>query len=298
MAFVEFLIYGTVLGFILSLLSMGYSLVYGVGGITNLAHGAFYMLTGYVVFWLSNPDYDINLPYNISIIIGLLFITFFGAFIYYALIKPAEHNEILIMIITFALAVFLEQFVSTIEGLQENMMRAIYLDPWLSGSVEILGITFSYQNIVVVTGAFLVIVLTFLFISKTKTGKSIRAVSQDREAAELMGINVDRTLVVTLMISALLAGVAAVLYVPEVDILPISGWDFLLMSMSVVILGGLGSVTGSILGAFIISFARFFTFYYIDTPLGVAFYGVVHLIVIIIVLLIRPQGLFGKKQRT
>jgi branched-chain amino acid transport system permease protein len=298
MAFIEFLVFGTVLGFILALLSMGYSLVYGVGGITNLAHGAFYMLTGYIIFWMADPLYGAGIPYTIAIILGLVIITMLGVIIYYALIKPANHNEILIMIITFALAFFLEQFVTFIESLRPDMIRAIHLEPLIKGGVEIFGIIFSYQNLVVVIGAFFVIVFTLLFINKSKLGKSIRAVSQDREAAELMGINVDKTLVVTLMISALLAGIAAVLYVPEVDIYPFSGWDFLLMSMSVVILGGLGSITGSVLGAFIISFSRLFTFYYIDAVFGVAFYGVIHLIVIIFVLLIRPQGLFGKKERS
>jgi branched-chain amino acid transport system permease protein len=131
-----------------------------------------------------------------------------------------------------------------------------------------------------------------IFISKAKIGKSIRAVAQDREAAMLMGINADRILMLTVALSAFLVGVAAVLYVPASTLIPYMGWSTLLISFSVVILGGMGSVPGSILGAFVIAYARNFCTFFIDP----AFAELVPLIIILAVLTIRPRGLLGKKE--
>jgi branched-chain amino acid transport system permease protein len=142
-------------------------------------------------------------------------------------------------------------------------------------------------------------IILIVFIKKSKLGKSIRAVSQDKEAAELMGINVSRILMFTVAVSALLAGLAAILYAPEVGLnAQIMVWDYLLLSMSVVVLGGLGSIPGSLLGAFIISYTKFITLYYIDLPLNTSFSSLIHLALIIIVLIIRPRGILGKKERT
>ena len=140
--------------------------------------------------------------------------------------------------------------------------------------------------------------ILILIIKYSKLGKSIRAVSQDKDAAQLMGINIHRVLMVTVAFSALLAGFAATLYVPETNIVPYFGWDYLLLAMSVVILGGMGSLPGSVIGAFIISFARNFTILYIDLPYQTGFAGIIHLGIIILTLLIRPRGILGKKERT
>jgi len=101
-----------------------------------------------------------------------------------------------------------------------------------------------------------------------------------------------------LRFSALLAGFAATLYVPETTLYPQYGWDYLLLSMSVVILGGMGSLTGSVIGAYVISFARFYVLIFIDNPFQIAYSGLVHLAVIFIMLIIRPRGILGKKERT
>jgi len=146
--------------------------------------------------------------------------------------------------------------------------------------------------------AVIILSCLILFIKKSRIGKSIRAVSQDEEAAKLMGINVNMILMFVLTLSAVLAGFAAILYVSVNPIYPWDVWEYLLLSMSVVVLGGLGSLPGSVIGAFIISFSRFITFYLIDIPLNVAYSGIIHLAVIVIVLIFRPRGILGKKDRT
>ncbi len=359
MSFVLFLISGATFGSILALLSSGYSLVYGVGGVINLAHGAFYLLTVYMIFWfvegvilayplaifvillinvlaalgiyyaIIKPFQDnrllylisivfgviiyfgigiistfsllnnaINFIYPLAIIVSLAFITIIGAISYYALIKPThEHSEIAVMIVTFALAFFIEQGVLMYEGAKVGELQAITLDPLIPGTFRFFGALIAYQELLILIVTFSLLTLLILFIKKSKLGKSIRAVAQDKDAAQLMGINVNRILMVTVAFSALLAGCAALLYSPQTVIVPYSGWEYLLLSMSVVILGGMGSLPGSVIGAYIISYARSFTFLYIDLRLGYQFTGIIHLGIILLVLIMRPRGLLGKKER-
>jgi branched-chain amino acid transport system permease protein len=281
------LIYGAVQGAIYALLAIGFSLVYGVGGILNLAHGAFYLIAAYLVLWfipfLGVPG---------SMLFSLLLVTLIGALSYLGLIKPLQKSHVGVVIITFGLAFFMEQFVRVAELARRGLVVYQTIPGLAGGSVTLLGVTFPAQFIVAFLGSLLLVSFVTIFISKAKIGKSIRAVAQDREAAMLMGINADRILMLTVALSAFLVGVAAVLYVPASTLIPYMGWSTLLISFSVVILGGMGSVPGSILGAFVIAYARNFCTFFIDP----AFAELVPLIIILAVLTIRPRGLLGKKE--
>jgi len=294
--FVNTLVYGAALGSVLALLAVGYSLVYGVGGIINLAHGAFYILSGFIVFWF----YDAGIvPYSVAIILALLIVPTIAAISYIFLIKPTQEHEVGVLIITFSLAFLIERSIVLYEGAQSiGEIQDRSFPPIVSGQIEFLGTGINSQYILIMIIAALVISALIIFIKKSKVGKSIRAVSQDKEAAQLMGINVNFIIMLTIVLSAFLAGIASVLYVPMIPILPTDSWDYLLMSMSVVILGGLGSLQGSVIGAFIISYTRFITFYYIDIQYQLAYSGVIHLAVIVVMLIVRPRGILGKKQRT
>jgi len=295
MTIAQLLIYGAVFGSVLALLASGYSLVYGVGGVINLSHGAFYLLTAYMIFWFIDGSI---LSYPIAIIVSLIIITIFGGIVYLAFIKPLEkYGEISILIVTFALAFVIERVILVYEGAKVGQLEPITLDKFIPGGLEILGVFVYYQDLIIVSAAIIVLSFLILFIKKSKLGKSIRAVSQDKDAAKLMGVNVDRILMITVAFSAFLAGLSAVLYVPKTNVMPYFGWDYLLLAMSVVILGGMGSLTGSLIGAYLISFTRYFVLLYIDFPYGTAFAGITHLLIIIVMLIIRPRGLLGKKER-
>jgi branched-chain amino acid transport system permease protein len=278
------LILGTVQGAVLALLGLGFSLVYGVGGILNLGHGAFYLITSYIFFITYRL---LALDLLISIIFSLTISVIVGGIVYLALIKPLQDSHIGVVIVTFSFAVFMQEFVKVLAGI-----RPQYISPFISGSVEFLGITFPIQFVFVIFGSLILVLIVGLFISKTKIGKSIRAVSQDREAALLMGINADRILMITLMLSALLAGMAAVLYAPTYAITVDMGWSFLLSAFAVSVFGGMGSISGCILGGFIMGYAKTFCSVYISPALATLF----PLIIIVIMLLFRPQGLLGKKE--
>ncbi|WXG46541.1 MAG: branched-chain amino acid ABC transporter permease [Candidatus Atabeyarchaeum deiterrae] len=284
----EVLIFGAIQGAVFALLALGFSLVYGVGGVLNLAHGAFYLIAAYALLWFV-PAVGLQSAMILALVVALLV----GAISYLLLIKPLQKTHIGVVIATFALAVFMEQFVKVIESARTGgVVTPTTVGMLVNGSVEFLGVKFLAQDVVAFVGSMLLVSLVTVFMWKAKVGKSIRAVAEDRETATLMGINADRILLLTVMLSSLLAGAAAVLYVPASALYPPMGWSILLVAFSVVVLGGMGSIPGSIIGAFVIAYARNFCTFFIDPALA----ELVPLIVIFLVLVFRPQGLLGKKE--
>jgi branched-chain amino acid transport system permease protein len=235
------------------------------------------------------------------VFIALLIITIIGGLSYILLIKPLQDSQVGVVLVTFGLAFLIEQVVMVISGTEAWTMTELQL---VQGTTVFLGYTMINQYILLIIISVITVSLFALFISKSKLGKSIRAVSQDREAASLMGINANRVLLYTVMISALLAGIAAFLYLPGAAISgPSMGWTFLTNSFSVVILGGMGSLVGSVVGAFIIGYSISFTQVFVSIQLsptisiqGPSWAHLIPIIIIVVVLLIRPRGLFGKQE--
>jgi branched-chain amino acid transport system permease protein len=269
-------------GALLALLALGFSLVYGVGGILNLAHGAFYVITAYMIYW--------TIPFVgfwMAAVIGLATVVGIGAFTYLGLMKPLQESHIGIVLVTFALAFFFEQFVKFVGDPKTH-----FIVPFVPGTATFLGVSFPAQFIALIAGSLILVTSVTIFINKSTIGKSIRAVSQDFEAAKLVGINTDMVLMTSVMISALLVGFAAVLYAPGNFIAPRIGWRYLLLAFSVTIFGGMGSIPGSIVGAFVMGYATSLTDFLISPTFSV----IIPIVVILVMLLVRPQGLLGKKE--
>lgn len=285
----DIIFFGILNGAVNSLIALGYSLVYGVGRIMNLAHGAYFMITGYLLLWGMRIFPESLL---LTVIFALIIVTIIGGLTYILLIKPLQDTHVGVVLVTFALAFAIEQMVFIISGTDSVSISRYMI---FTGTTEFLGYERLNQFIFYIIMSLIIVSLFALFISKSKLGKSIRAVSQDREAATLMGINANRILFYTVMISAFLAAIAAVLYLPGAALNgPAMGWEYLTSSFAVVILGGMGSLVGSIVGAYIIGFITSFTNVFV--PFGASWAHLLPIIVIIIALLIRPQGLFGKKE--
>lgn len=279
---------GAVNGAMYALVAIGFSLVYGVGGVLNLSHGGFFLITGYLIYW-TLPLF--NYVAWFSVLISLVIITIIGGLTYLLLIKPLQDSELSVVLVTFALAFFFEHFIRVVWGSKYEYIRELIIFP---GSTDFFGVSLINQLIFLILAALAIVVIFMVSINKLKIGKSIRAVSQDREAAMLMGINANRTSMYTLMISAFLAGLAAILYLPASSLSPVGGWGILTNAFAVVILGGMGSLSGSIVGAFILGYANSFTSVFI--PNGPSWSHLVPIIIIVLMLIIRPQGLFGKKE--
>lgn len=282
----EFIIFGAVQSAIYALLAMGYSLVYGVGKILNLAHGAYYVLATYIFYWFLSIFVG-DAGFILGMILTLVFISIIGMLSYLLLIKPLQDHEISVLIGTFALAFFVEQLVSLLFDPRTKSISTIW-----DINIDVFGVNILLHRIILIFTALIVVGLIALFINKSKLGKSIRAVSQDREAASLMGINVNIILMYTVTISAFLAGLAAVFFSPIDRVAPYVGWVVLTDSIAIVILGGMDSLLGSLVGAIILGYVRMFTNFFIDPVIST----IMPVIVIIIILIIRPRGLFGKKE--
>jgi len=282
----EIIIYGAVQGAVYALLALGYSLVYGVGGILNLAHGAYYLLATYAFYltWLVFEGSPFG--FYFGMLMALIVATLVGMLSYLLIIKPLKEHEISMLIGTFTLGFFIEQLVIVAYN-----PKTYSIPTQFQASVTILGIAIQLHWLIIIIFSLITVILVTVFINRSKLGKSIRAVSQDREAAMLMGINADRVLMYTIMISAFLAGVASILYTPVYLVAPYIGWPILTNAIAVVILGGMGSLPGSVIGAFIIGYARIMTDYLINP----VFSSLIPVVVIIIILIFRPRGLFGKK---
>ena len=286
----EIIIYGAVQGSVYALLALGYSLVYGVGGILNLAHGAYYLIGTYTFYWvwlLLTPLIGGTFSFFIGMLIALVIVALVGMGSYLLLINPLKEHEITVLMGTFAIGFFCEQLVIAMDDPNVHSIPTIF-----SNYVNILGKNIQVHWIIIIIASLVIVGIVTILINKSKLGKSIRAVSQDREAALLMGINADRILMYTVTISAVLAGVAAVLYVPVDVVAPYKGWPILTGAIAVVILGGMGSLIGSVVGAYIIGYVRIATNFLIDP----VYSSLVPIIVIIVILVIRPRGLFGKKE--
>ena len=279
----EILIGGLILGGEYALLALGFSLISGVARIMNFALGAFYMLTAYMIYSA------LSLGYGTAIIISLITIIVISLVVYKVLVGPLREKEAEAALVTLALAMLIQELVKLIWGPD---YKSIPND--IEGTVVLLGVRVSDQRVLALLVTIFLFVALSLFIKRTKTGKAIRAVSQNIDVARLVGINVSRILMISMGISALLAGLAAVFFVPLAGAFSPTDWAILFQAFPAIVLGGLGSLKGSVVGSFIIA--------YIETIVAFTLGGgylmqTVTFVIMLSVLLIKPSGLFGKPSK-
>jgi branched-chain amino acid transport system permease protein len=278
----EIFISGLILGGLYCLMSIGFSLINGVARVMNLAHGVLYMLTAYMIYSMVTSGVGLG-P---AIIISLIVIVIVSLAIYQLLIGPLREKGNQAAIVTLALALVFQEIVKLIFGPEIKSTPNI-----ANGYLFILGVRETYQKVLSLAVALTLVLILWIFIKYTKQGKAIRAVAQNMEVARLVGVNIKRTFMLSMGISALLAGFAAVLFAPTNYVSP-SSWTILFTTFPVIVLGGLGSIKGSFVAAFIIAF--------IEKIIEFNIVGAGYLVptvtfgIMLIVLLIKPTGLFGK----
>ena len=280
----DLVIIGTLVkGGIYSLLAVGFSLIFGVARLINLAHTGFYMLAAYGVWYFCT---QLGLGIAESIIISVVAVTLLGILSYRFLIDRIREHHAAVLLITLGIAMVFEQLMYMIfTGDYQT------IPDYVSGYIEILGVRVTNQYMLLLGIVAAVIIVVMLFLTKTKLGTAIRATANDAEIASLMGISVPRTLMVTMGIATFLGAVAGVTMAPSVIINPALWSSPLVMMMVIVVLGGLGSIRGSIIGAFIIGFVE--TLVTVTLPAGGYLKTTFVLMVMVIVLIVRPGGLFG-----
>jgi branched-chain amino acid transport system permease protein len=279
----DILITGLINGGVYALLAIGFSLIFGVARIVNIAHTAFYMLAAYCFYTLLVKT---GLGFVLSGLISVGGVTLFSVVCYRLVIEPVREHEAAVLIATIALAlIFQEVMLFTFGG------HFLGIPSTLEGTVSFLGVSIPYQRLLILVVAAGMLVLVWFILYRTRLGLAIRATANDLEVANLMGMNVHRVAMATVAISVALAAVAGVVVAPVFVVDPFMWLAPLVTMLAIVVLGGLGSLKGSLIGALIIGYVEAITVFAV--PAGAYLKGAVALLIMVVVLLARPEGLFG-----
>jgi branched-chain amino acid transport system permease protein len=281
--FEDILITGLINGGVYALLAIGFSLVFGVARIVNIAHTAFYMLAAYGFYALLVKA---GLGFALAGVLAVLGVVLLSVLAYKLVIEPVREHESAVLIATIALALIF----------QETMLFAfggnfLGIPSTLEGTVTVIGVKIAYQRLLILAVAALMLVATWALLYRTRLGLAIRATANDLEVANLMGMNVHRVAMATVAISVALAAIAGVVVAPVFVVDPFMWLSPLVTMLAIVVLGGLGSMKGSLIGALIIGYVEAITVFAL--PQGSFLKGAVALSIMVIVLLVRPEGLFG-----
>jgi branched-chain amino acid transport system permease protein len=270
-------------GSIYALLAIGFSLVFGVARIVNIAHTAFYMVAAYCIFL---STHKLGMPPVAAMFAAIAVTVVLGILSYKLFIEPIREHEAAVLIATIALAMILQEIMLL---LFSGDFRSV--PPLIGGYSVIGGVKVAYQQLLTIAIALLTLAGVWVFIKKTRLGLAIRSTAQDREVANLMGMNEARIAMTTMGVSVGLAAFTGAVVVPLTVLNPHMWMHPLIMMMAVVVLGGMGSLKGSFAGAYILGLAEALVVFLI--PLGSYLKGSVALSIMILVLIIRPEGLFG-----
>ena len=281
----DILIYGIVNSFSLALMAIGFTLVYGISRLPNFAHGALYVVTGFLVWSLIHL---LKLNYILSIILALVIMGLVGAAIYRFVLIRVRGMATSEIIATYALGLAILEFLrwAGFKGMTYT------LPVFIEGSVSIRGVPVDFQRIIVIGIGIVVVSFMWLFTHFNKTGLAFRGMAQDEHAAMMLGIDSDWMAVIAMAMGSILAGLAAIALLPLGNIVVEAGYNVLILSIAVCIVGGLGSWVGAIIASFMIGFLQIITVAYIQSH----FHMVVALLAIIITLILKPSGLFGRQK--
>jgi branched-chain amino acid transport system permease protein len=276
---------GLICGGNYAVLAAGFALVFGVARILNMAHTAFYMVAAYIIYTLIHMlMLGIN-PILVSII-AIIAATGLAIVCYILFIDRVKQHDLTVMVITIAIGMLFQEIILLIF---HNDYRGVA--PFIQDFIDIGNIRISYQNITILVASIVVLILIWLLLTKTRLGTAIRAVSQDRVAANLMGINVGRIILAAVALSAAFAAFAGSVVAPNLALYPQMWMQPLTTILAAVVLGGLGSLKGAIIGAFILGMVESVVVFLV--PLGGYLREAVALVTMLIVLTVRSEGLFG-----
>lgn len=281
--FLQQLVNGIALGSVYALVALGLTLVYGVLKVPNFAHGALYMLAAYVVYVTLTA---MNAPYVVGIAAAIVAIGLLGGAMELVVFRHLEgKTPVHMMIAALGVLFFLEGTADVIWGPDFRPVPTP-----LDGVVTAFGVNITEQRILVIIAAVLAMVGLYLLLKRTLVGMSIEALAQDREGALLAGIDTKRVALLTFAISGVLAAIAGSLIAPLVLVFPLMGAVVILKAFVIVILGGMGSVPGAIIGGYLLALAETMA----GTYVAFAFSELIAFALLVLVLVFKPTGLFTK----
>jgi len=294
------LINGLTMGGVYSLIAIGYTMVYGILGMLNFAHGEIYMIGGFTGWWVLHLLSRNNVPImNSAAVIALMIVIAMGVtallgvlterFAYRPLRKAPRIN---LLLSALGVSIFLQNMVLTFQGAKARMFHTSSLIPENLRIFQVGDVVISFARLLVIVISFLLMALLTLMVRKTKAGKAMRATAQDIEAATFMGIDVDRIIVLVFIIGSALGGAAGTLVgvlFTQVDYYV--GFQAGLKGFTAAVLGGIGSIPGAMFGGLILGLAESLAVTFFPT----AYKDVVAFTILILVLIFRPRGLMGEK---
>jgi branched-chain amino acid transport system permease protein len=279
----DILITGLINSGVYALLAIGFSLIFGVARIVNIAHTAFYMLAAYCFYALLVKA---GLGVALAGVLAVAGVTLLSVICYKLVIEPVRDHPSAVLIATIALALIFQELMQILFG-----GSYLGIPSTIDGVMSIAGVSVPYQRVLILVVAVIMLVFTWLVLYHTRLGLAIRATANDLEVANLMGMNVHRVAMATLALSVGLAAVAGVVVAPVFVVDPRMWLAPLVTMLAIVVLGGLGSLKGSLIGALVLGYIEAITVFAL--PAGAYLKGAVALAIMVVVLLVRPEGLFG-----
>ena len=286
MSFLNYFINGLSLGSVYAIIALGYTMVYGIAKMLNFAHGDVIMVAGFVIYTLMN---SLGVHPIAAVLISVVVCTVLGVTIEKIAYKPLRKATPLAVLITaIGVSYFLQNLALLIFGSDTKMFTSVVKVPQLKlGEITITG-----ETVVTIIACIIIMVCLTLFIKKTKAGQAMLAVSEDKDAAELMGINVNATISLTFAIGSGLAAVAGALLCSQyTSLTPYTGGMPGIKAFVAAVFGGIGSIPGALIGGLLLGVIENLSKAYISSQMADA----IVFSVLIIVLLVKPTGILGKK---
>jgi branched-chain amino acid transport system permease protein len=285
--FIENILNGLTLGALYALVTMGLALIFGVARLVNFAHGDLLMVGGYSLFFFLNWE-AIPLPYPLIVVLVVIFTGAFALLLERVVIHPIiDRSWRVHAIATLGISIVLQNAALILFTSDPKQTPS----PYSRQIVEPLGVRMSVQRIIVLVAVISVFIILQWFIKSTKLGKAMRAVSQNRDMCEIVGIDVRQIVMLTFAMSGALAGLAAALVAPLFSVTPEMGVLLTLKGLAAVIVGGLGRLNGAVYAAFGLGIIESLFAGYVSF----AFRDVVSFGLFVLILFLRPQGIFGRK---
>jgi len=280
----QIIIQGLLLSGLYALIAMGFMLIFSIGRVLNLAYGAYLMVGGYIYFWLSQ---QLGMPQIIGVAGAVFAGVVMGLLKHRLIVKPLKGDHVAVEISTLILAVVIQAAVVLVFGDASKILL-----PIVPGVTKISGATVTYNILVATIISWCIIIALFVFVGRTYIGRAMKAVSMDEKGAAISGIDPDRVNLITWGISGGMGAIGGVFFASYTQLSPTMWVAPLIISVAIVIVGGIGSIIGTLIVAHIIGFMEVF----VVAVLAPELRGVFTMLLIILVLVLRPQGLFGRAE--
>ncbi len=272
-----------------ALMAVGLVLIFGVMRVINFAHGEFYMAGAYVVFWLYAQH---ELPFFAAVVAAMIIVGIIGLIIEQLLFKPMRDNPLGGLIMSIGVLFILQVLAAVIFGV--GLMK--HIPPLYPGATPLFGmdgVSVPWQRLVAFGIAVVLLIGFWLFLKRTRLGWALRACAQDREAAALQGMSINKLALLAMGLGAGMAGAAGAIMAPLVRVYPYIGGPVIVTAFIVIIVGGIGSLEGAVLAAVLYTFFHTFVATYLDGTIA----SILGLLLMLLVLTVRPAGLLGKGEK-